>query len=90
MRLYRVEKCDLPTVNSADLTALPQIHLTSSFRYETQEPNVLVLDRARCRYQGQTMEDEILRLDSRLRDICGIEHRGGNIRNNRVSGSIFP
>lgn len=60
-------------------TALPQIYLTASFHYETDEPNVLVLDRAQCCYQGQTMEDEILRLDNRLRDVCGIEQRGGNM-----------
>lgn len=58
---------------------LPEIHLPKEFAYETEEPNVLVLDRAKCEYQDNVMEDEILRLDGRLRDICGICRRGGNM-----------
>lgn len=58
---------------------LPGISLTESFLYETDEPNILVLDRAQCRYGDNCVEEEILRVDSRLRDACGIERRGGNM-----------
>ena len=78
MRLYKVYTDKLPAKEEKH----PQyslIKLNEDFDYETDEPNVLVIDRVECRYKDKIIKDEVLRVDSALRDKCGIERRGGNM-----------
>ncbi len=47
-------------------------------KYRLGSPNVLVLDRAKCYIDGEYFgEDELLRLDRKLRDRFGLRYRGG-------------
>lgn len=52
------------------------------FAYELNEPNVCVLDYARCRF-GDDADfgplKEVLKLDASIRDRLGLEHRGGEM-----------
>ena len=53
-----------------------------SFAYELSEPNVCVLDYARCRLGNDTDFGplrEVLKLDAAIRDRLGLEHRGGEM-----------
>ena len=56
---------------------LPRITLSGDFSYRTDEPNVLVVDRAKCISEGDVTEDDILKIDRYLRDKAGIPYRGG-------------
>lgn len=64
---------------ATDAPVYPPITLGNDFAYVLDEPNVLVLDRVSCEYRGQKVTDEVLRVDSCLRDVCGIERRSGNM-----------
>jgi len=70
----------LPPV-PAPMNAAETLVINGSFSYETNEPNVCVLDFARFRFNGGAWSDEaeILRVDSAVRDTVGIEHRGGEM-----------
>ena len=52
-----------------------------SFKYTMGEQNVLVLDKAEFRMNGGKWQQaqEILRVDRAVRDMVGIEHRGGGM-----------
>jgi hypothetical protein len=52
-----------------------------SFSYKMDEPNVLVLDKAEYRLGGGKWQPakEILKVDRAVRDLVGIEHRGGGM-----------
>ncbi len=60
---------------------ISRITVDGTFAYETNEPNVCVLDFARVRVGDGAWSDEmeILRADSAVRDVFGIEHRGGEM-----------
>ena len=60
---------------------ITRLAVDGAFAYETNEPNVCVLDFARFSVDGGDFseEAEILRVDSAVRDIFGIEHRGGEM-----------
>ncbi|MBQ3866935.1 MAG: hypothetical protein II789_00150 [Clostridia bacterium] len=51
------------------------------FEYTMDEPNVLVLDKAEFRLNGGRWKPaaEVLRVDRAVRDLVGIEHRGGGM-----------
>jgi len=55
--------------------------LVGPVAYSLDEPNVLVLDFARWRWEGGQWHEaqEILKADRRVRDDLGIEHRGGEM-----------
>ncbi|MBQ7152325.1 MAG: hypothetical protein IJR83_00095 [Clostridia bacterium] len=55
--------------------------LTGAFPYRCDEPNVCVLDRCRWRPAGGkwSEEDEVLRIDRRIRDHFGLDYRGGDM-----------
>ncbi|MBQ8731431.1 MAG: hypothetical protein IJY82_01195 [Oscillospiraceae bacterium] len=55
--------------------------LTGEHSYETDEPNVCVLDFCRWRWQGDQWSDEaeVLRTDRAVRSNIGIEWRGGEM-----------
>ncbi len=78
MRLYKVYLNENPYDEEIP-KEYKQITLTHNFQYETDEPNVLVIDRTECRYKNKIIADEVLRIDSTLRDECGIERRNGNM-----------
>ena len=57
--------------------ALPEIELSDNFAYKLSEPNVLVVDRAKCILSDETFTEDILKIDIRLRDKAEIARRGG-------------
>ncbi|NLY61914.1 MAG: hypothetical protein GX054_10485 [Clostridiales bacterium] len=70
---------DLPkreTLKEKRVLELPQ-----SFNYQLDEPNVLVLDMAKFRIDDGKWqaEDEILKVDRKIRDHFGMEYRGGEM-----------
>ena len=71
---------DLPAL-PASMDAGERLVIRGSFAYETNEQNVCVLDFARFRFNGGEWSDEaeILRVDGSIRDIIGIERRGGSM-----------
>lgn len=81
MRLYKVYVNEKPneTAEKHTETEYDKIILNDEFEYETDEPNVLVVDRVKCIYNGKEFEGEVLKADSKLRDECGIEQRSGNM-----------
>ncbi len=58
-----------------------RLSLDGEFAFETNEPNVCVLDFARFSIDGSEYSDEmeILRADGAVRDAFGIERRGGEM-----------
>ncbi len=58
-----------------------QLPADSEFAYELDEHNVCVLDFAKWKFgDGEWQpEEEILRVDAKIRDVAGIEHRGGGM-----------
>lgn len=76
--------------DTADTALLPisektqlidKLKVDGEFDYECNEPNVCVLDFARFSLNGGewSEEQEILRIDSMVRDAVGLEHRGGEM-----------
>ena len=53
----------------------------AEFEYELDEKNVCVLDFAKWRFNGGDWqsEDEALKVDAKIRDMIGIEHRSGDM-----------
>ncbi len=65
----------------APLAEVSRLSIDGEFAYETNEPNVCVLDFARFSVNdgAESDEMEILRADSAVRDAFGIERRGGEM-----------
>ena len=79
--LFTQDTAELPLFETA---AVRQENLltTGEFAYTLDEPNVMVLDYARYRFeQDETFSDlgEALKIDQAIRDRIGIEHRGGEM-----------
>lgn len=55
--------------------------ISGSFLYSLSEPNVCVLDYARSRFNDGEWypEEEVLKIDRRIRDTAGLEYRSGNM-----------
>ncbi len=70
-----------PAPTAPACTEVSRISVDGTFAYETNEPNVCVLDFARFSVNGGDFseEAEILRVDSAVRDVFGIERRGGEM-----------
>ncbi len=62
------------------ISAIP-VSDKDGFEYELDEKNVCVLDFAKWKLGDEewNMEEEVLRVDGRIRDRVGIERRGGNM-----------
>ena len=58
---------------------LPVIQLKERFRYETEEPNVLVIDKAVCSFEGERIEGDILDVDCQIRELLDLPMRGGEM-----------
>ena len=58
---------------------LPAIKLTEHFRYTTDEPNVLVVDKATCHIQSKEICGDILKIDRQIRKQLGLPLRGGEM-----------
>ena len=65
----------------APMAEVSRLSIDGEFAYETNEPNVCVLDFARFSVNdgAESDEMEILRADSAVRDAFGIERRGGEM-----------
>lgn len=65
----------------APMAKVSRLSIDGEFAFETNEPNVCVLDFARFSIDGGAYSDEmeILRADSAVRDAFGIERRGGEM-----------
>ncbi len=77
MRLFTVGKAF--EAEEAIEEKLPEIKLSDDFSYRLDEPNVLVVDRAKCLVNGEVIDGDILKIDRQLRDKAGIPHRGGSM-----------
>ena len=75
------QDCSLLTPERLEEEKETQFSQESEFAYELDEKNVCVLDFAKWKFgNGEWQpEEEILRVDIKIRDIVGIEHRGGNM-----------
>ena len=78
MKLLEIDT-NKPENEPAKSMQYEKISLAEKFDYELSEPNVLVIDRVKCEYEGESLENEVLRVDSKLRDHYGIERRSGNM-----------
>lgn len=58
---------------------LPSVRLKECFRYKTNEPNVLVIDKAECSFNGKTISDDILKIDRMIRKKLELPIRGGEM-----------
>ncbi len=80
MRIFRLSREQLPAAAEPEGE---QIALPDKMDYELSEPNVLVLDRAKCFVDGQLQfggeAKEVLRLDRALRERFGLAYRGGEM-----------
>ncbi len=75
MRLFTVGKAFEAEASNEE--SLPEIMLSNEFTYRLDEPNVLVVEKAKCLAEGEEFEDDILKIDRYLRDKAGIPYRGG-------------
>ena len=59
-----------------------EIQISNKVEYTLSEPNVMLLDKAEFKLDdGEYQEkEELLRADNKLRDMLGIPHRGGQIK----------
>ena len=78
MKLLEIDS-NKPENKIAEMIAYKKMALADTFDYELDEPNVLVLDRVKCEYAGGTIENEVLRVDSEIRDYYKLERRSGNM-----------
>lgn len=80
MRVFRLSE---NPVDSYEKEIGEEILLPDKMDYELSEPNVLVLDKAKCCLNGEMLfggeAKEVLRLDRALRDKFGITYRGGEM-----------
>jgi len=58
---------------------LPVVRLKENFRYTTDEPNVLVIDKVTCCVADQTISGDVLKIDRQIRSQLGLPMRGGEM-----------
>lgn len=77
-----------PRGDFAQRVALP----STGLKFKCSEPNVMVLDHARCAVDGAAAGEEtfILRIDRELRDTLGVGARGGGMVQPWVAGARKP
>ncbi len=75
MRLYRVSAAEEGAAVAAE--ALPEVIVPEKFEYETDEPNVLVLDMATCKFKDKCFRGDVLKIDRAIRGECKLPYRGG-------------
>lgn len=75
MRLYRITSEEAPDIKAKK--TLPEITLPNSFIYQTDEPNVLVLDKVICTFKDTHFCGNVLKADRCIRDECQIPYRSG-------------
>ena len=73
MRLLSVGGQQAPAAAKKELQ---ELRLEEKFRYTTDEPNVLVVDKAVCDFAGKTLRGDILKIDRSIREQLGLAMRG--------------
>ena len=80
--VFATEK-DSALTAKAEIKAVSENKLpeNAELEYELDEANVCVLDFAKWRFNGGEWqaEDEVLKVDAKIRDLIGIEHRSGDM-----------
>ena len=77
----REEDPSLETPEKAEELKAIKLPADSEFAYTLDEPNVCVLDFAKWKFRNGEWqpEEEVLRVDGKIRDTAGIEHRSGDM-----------
>lgn len=77
----REEDPSLETPEKAEELKAIKLPADSEFAYTLDEPNVCVLDFAKWKFRNGEWQpaEEVLRVDGKIRDTAGIEHRSGDM-----------